>query len=314
MTPLLHLFASPLPECAWRYPGAVWAHPAVTTCLSSWYHCPKTSVGPQWSWVHPGTSNAWYFLCSSIPTAELNWIVRCMVYGGLEGFLGMCFPNFSCLAPNVLKWKQTNKQKTQKTHKLKTVFRYYGNKTWVLSLELLNSYLIVDPGSEWWMRRTSRGNGFFLVVVNTLLLIIIQTLSTMFIASLVFLICCPGFVFLLCWQWKCHLHCLPPDTALLFLKNHLCTGGRRLLEIVMAFWQSQSSFQVKSYLKKSTTAEVVSFRCLQCQAIQHLCGYRTQGLIAQWVLWIKQKGESQVLISHLTKEIWMTDAQMPPFS
>lgn len=153
------------------------------------------------------------------------------------------------------------------------------------------------------MRRTSRGNGFVLVVVNTLLLIIIQTLSTMFIASLVLLICCLGFVFLLCWHWKCHLHCLPPDTALLFLKNHLCTGGRRLLEIVMAFWQSQSSFQVKSYLKKSTTAEVVSFRCLQCQAIQHLCGYRTQGLIAQWVLWIKQKGESQVLISHLTKEI-----------
>ena len=144
----------------------------------------------------------------------------------------MCFPNFSCLAPNVLKWKQT--KKTPQNSQI-TVFRCYGNKTWVLSLELLNSYFIVDPGSEWWTRRTSKGNSFVLVVANTLFVIIIQTLPTMFIASLVLLICCPGFVFLLCWHWKCHPHCLPPDTALLFPKNRLCTGGRRLLEMVMAF-------------------------------------------------------------------------------
>ena len=181
------------------------------------------------------------------------WIeLNCQVYGvwWFRRLSGYVFSKFLLSCTKCFEMKTNKQTKTQKTHKLKTVFRCYGNKTWVLSLELLNSYLIVYPGSEWWMRRTSRGNGFVLVVVNTLLLIIIQTLSTMFIASLVFLICCPGFVFLLCWQWKCHLHCLPPDTALLFLKNHLCTGGRRLLEIVMAFWQSQSSFQVKSYLKK----------------------------------------------------------------
>lgn len=176
MTPLLHL-ASSLSECAWRYPGAVWGHPVVTTCFSSWCHCAETSVGLQWSWVHPGTSDTWCLLCSSFLTAE-NWTGR---------WFWVCVFQISLVLHQSF-WNERKKT----THKLKTVFRCYGNRTWVLSLELLNSYLIVDSCSEWWARRTSKGNSFVLIIVNALLLIIIQTLSTMFIASLVLLICCPS--------------------------------------------------------------------------------------------------------------------------
>lgn len=183
MTPLLRL-ASSLSECAWRYPGAVWAHPVVTTCFSSWCHYAETSVGLQWSWVHPGTSDTWCLLCSSFLTAE-NWTGRWWWFRRLSGYVFFKFL-LSCTKAFEMKEKKKN------THKLKTVFRYYGNRTWVLSLELLNSYLIVDSCSEWWVRRTSKGNSFVLIIVNALLLIIIQTLSTMFIASLVFPICCPS--------------------------------------------------------------------------------------------------------------------------
>lgn len=207
MTPLLHL-ASPLSEYAWRYPGAVWAHPAVTTCLSSWCYCAEASVGLQWSWVRPGTGDACCLLCSSFLTAE-NWTGRWWWFRRLSGYV------FSKFLLSCTKAFEMKNKKPKNTHKLKTVFRCYGNRTWILSLELLNSYLIVDSGSEWWARRTSKGNSFVLIVVNALLLILIQTLSTMFITSLVFLICCPRFVFLLCWHWKCHSHCPLPDTALL---------------------------------------------------------------------------------------------------